>query len=284
MHYQSDVPTKLDKSQMDETAWIKARTQELYDALPLTSAEDRKARTDIRDEIIDINEGFFGYVAKGVYIADEFVTYSDKVQSAKLAFCSHWWKYKFTPKYRADLSFVVFFNQRISECVKRELNPVKYSLRRNICMKAAKQLGKHWGQLTKEDIKNVKLPPNEMKILEVIFNGRYSKDVNSPDNSALTRDYGYKGNAIEEIYTEEYDALEDLIVHEMVESESKLSDGDILKMAELYGIPYDDLIKARPIGEAKLKKQLEDALFITDTFESASYIGADSDGSADDDD
>ena len=83
--------------------------------------------------------------------------------------------------------------------------------------------------------------------------------------------------------TEDYDDIEDLIVHEMIENESKLSDGDLLKMSELYGIPFDDLVDARPIGEAKLKKQLEDAMFISDTFESASYFGLDSDGCTDDD-
>ena len=283
MHYQSTIPTKLDPNSMSENEWIKARTQELYDMLPLTSAEERKARTDIRDEVMELNKGFFGYVAKGAYVADATVLYEDKLQSARTAFCEMWWKYKFTPKYRADLSFSVFFQPRLSECVTRELNPIKYSLRRTICMKAAKQLGKHWGQLTKEDLKYVKLPPNEMKILEAIFNGRYSKDVDAPDNRALTRDTGYKCSAIELIYNEDYDDIEDLIVHEMIENESKLSDGDLLKMSELYGIPFDDLVDARPIGEAKLKKQLEDAMFISDTFESAIYFGLDSDGCDDED-
>jgi len=284
MQYQSSIPTKLDPTSMSEKEWIKARTQELYDMLPLTSAEDRKACTDIRDEVLELNKGFFGYIAKGAYVADSTVTYEDKLQSARTAFCEQWWKYKFTPKYRADLSFSVFFQPRLTECVTRELNPIKYSLRRTICMKAAKQLGKHWGQLTKEDIKSVKLPANEMKILEAIFNGRYSKDVDAPESSAITRDTNYKDNAIENIYNENYDDIEDLIVHEMIENESKLSDGDLLKMSELYGIPFDDLVDARPIGEAKLKKQLEDALFIRETFESASYLGLDSDGCTDDED
>lgn len=282
MQYQSNIPTKLDPTSMSEKEWIKARTQELYDMLPLTSAEDRKACTDIRDEVLELNKGFFGYIAKGAYVADATVTYEDKLQSARTAFCEQWWKYKFTPKYRADLSFSVFFQPRLTECVTRELNPIKYSLRRTICMKAAKQLGKHWGQLTKEDIKSVKLPMNEMKILEAIFNGRYSKDVDAPESSAITRDTNYKDNAIESIYNEKYDDIEDLIVHEMIENEAKLSDGDLLKMSELYGIPFDDLVDARPIGEAKLKKQLEDALFIRETFESASYLGMDSDSCTDD--
>lgn len=276
MEYYSNIPTKLDKSSMSEKEWVKARTQELYDMLPLTTLEERNSYTDIRDEIIAINYSFFGYLAKNKYIADPNVTYEDKLQSAVLAFCQNWAKYKFTPKYRADLSFSVFFKPRISECIGRELNPIKYSLRRTICMKAAKQLGKPWGKLTREDIKYVKLQANEMKILEAIFSSRYGKNIDAPDSRRLTRDTDVKADVLETIYTEDYDELEDLIVHEMIENESKLSDKQLLDMSEMYGIPYDDLVAARPIGEAKLQKQLEDAMFLKDTFEEASYIGSES--------
>ncbi len=269
---------------MTEKEWIKARTQELYDMLPLTTLEERNSYTDIRDEVILLNYKFFAYLAKNKYIADPQVTYEDKLQSALLAFCQNWAKYKFTPKYRADLSFSVFFKPRISECIGRELNPIKYSLRRTICMKAAKQLGKEWGKLTREDVKNVHLPPNEMKILEAIFSNRYSKDIDAPDSRRLTRDVDVKIDVLEEIYTEDYDEIEDLIVHEMIESESKLTDGQLLKMSEMYGIPYDELVAARPIGEAKLQKQLEDAMNIKDTFIDASYIGMDSDSDGEDED
>ena len=281
--YYSAIPTKLDRASMTENEWIKARTQELYDMLPLTTEEERKARTDIRDEVIELNYRYFAYVAKNKYIADPNITFEDKLQTALLVFCQLWWQYKFTPKFRADLSFTVFFQPRLSECMGRELNPIKYSLRRSVCIKAAEQVGKHWGKLTKEDIKNVKLEPNEMRILEAIFNGQYSKDIDLPDNRALTRDTMCKVDAVEEIYTEMYDDLEDLIVHEMIEKEEKLDDDYLLKMSCMYGIPFDDLVKARPLGEYKLQKQLEDAMFICDTFESASYIGLDSEGDSDED-
>ena len=35
-------------------------------------------------------------------------------------------------------------------------------------------------------------------------------------------------------------------------------------MSQLYGIPYAELEKARPIGEAKLKRQLEECIDIKD--------------------
>jgi len=275
--YYSSIPTKLDRASMTEKEWVKARTHELYDMLPLTSEEERKARTDIRDEIIQLNYKYFAYIAKNKYIADPNVTFEDKLQTALLVFCRLWWQYKFTPKFRADLTFSVFFKPRLGECMARELNPIKYSLRRSVCIKAAEQVGKHWGKLTREDIKNVKLLPNEMQILEAVFNGQYSKDIDLPDNKALTRDTSVgRVDTIEEIYTEDYDDVEDLIVHEMIETEQKLDDGYLMKMSNMYGVPFDDLVKARPIGEYKLKKQLEDAIFVSNSFEAASYIGVDS--------
>lgn len=285
MDYISTIPTKLDRIHMTEKDWIKARTQELYDMLPLTTLEERNSYTWIRDEIIELNMGFFKYLAKNKYIADPYVTSEDKLNSAIVAFCQMWAKYKFTPKYRADLSFTVFFKPRISECIGRELNPIKYSLRRTICMKASEQLNnKPWGKLTKEDIKLVNLPPAEMKILEAIFNSKYSLDIDAPEHANISGGTYCINDTIDEIYTEEYDELEDLIVHEMIEQESKLSDEDLVKMSELYNIPYDDLIKARPVGEAKLQKQLEEALFISDTFESAVYVENDLNSISDIDD
>ena len=271
--YQSSVATQLDKSKMSKKEYAKARTQELYDALPLTTLKERNSYTDIRDEIIELNYSFFGYVAKETYVTDPLVTYDDKMQSALLNFCDMWAKYKFTPKYRADLSFAVFFKPRLMECIKREFNVIKYSLRRSVCMKAAAQLGKKWGEVSKEDIPYVKLSPEEMRILEAIFSTQYDstyEDANvsknkSPLNSDFIVPYGIDG-----IYTENYDNLEDLIVHEMIEMECKLDNGYLLKMAEMYGIPYQELLKARPLGEQKLKSQLEEVIDIQEVFTSES--------------
>ena len=281
--YYSSIPTKLDRNSMKKKDWIKARTQELYDMLPQTTLKERDSYTEIRDEIIELNYSFFGYVAKGTYVTDPMATYEDKLQSALTNFCQMWTKYKFSPevtetsdttkkekKYRTDLSFAVFFKPRLTECIKRELNTIKYSLRRTICMKAAAQVGKHWGQLTKEDIPNIKLNPQEMRILESIFCTQYDTqydEVTPPKvKSAIQSDfivpYGIDG-----IYTEDYDALEDLIVHEMIECECKLDDAYLLKMSQMYGIPYNELEKARPIGEYKLKKQLEEYMDIQESFE-----------------
>ena len=255
---------------MDKRSWVKARTQELYDMLPQTSLEERNTYTDIRDEIIELNYSFFGYVARGKYVSDPYVTYEDKLQSALLNFCQMWAKYKFAAEYRTDLSFAVFFKPRLSECIAREFNPIKYSLRRTICKKAADQLGKHWGEVVREDLPNVNLPPNEMQILEAIFNTQYNvsfEDIVSASAMVEKRsDYSYRDNCIDEIYTEMYDSIEDLIVHELIEKEAPLTDADLKKMSDLYCIPYEDLVDARPIGMAKLKHTLEESIGVQEEF------------------
>ena len=277
--YHSDIPTKLDYKNMKKADWIKARTQELYDMLPQTTLEERNKYTDIRDEIIELNYSFFGYIAKNQYVTDPLVTYEDKLQSALTNFCQMWAKYKFAPEYRTDLSFAVFFKPRLSECIRRELNTIKYSLRRTVCMKAAAQLGKHWGQVTKEDLPKVKLNPQEMQILESIFNTQYDTNYDEnnvaravPPQSNFTASY-----SIDTIYTEQYDNLEDLIIHEMIEQESKLDDAYLLKMSQMYGIPFNELEEARPVGEWKLKRQLEEYLNVKDTFESEVSYGDNTD-------
>ena len=267
--YHSEIPTKLDRSMMSKSEWVKARTQELYDMLPQTTLEERNSYTDIRDEIIELNYPFFGYVAKHQQVTDPMATYEDKLQSALTNFCDMWAKYKFAAEYRTDLSFAVFFRPRLSECIRRELNIIKYSLRRTVCIKAAEQLGKKWTEINKDDLQYVQLCPQDMRILEAIFNTRnnasYEENVNP--NREETKIHEFIPNGIEDIYTENYDNLEDLIVHEMIESESKLEDSYLLKMSTMYGIPFCDLVKARPIGEQKLKAMLEEAMEIHEVFE-----------------
>lgn len=329
--YYSEIPTKLDRKKLKKAEWIKARTIELYDMLPQTTLEERGKFTDIRDEIINLNYSFFGYIAKNQYVTDPMATYEDKLQVALISFCQMWTKYKYAPdysedlefkedamymlgdyvfhegklyrckseetvigkwnkkvwsvvnSYRTDLSFSVFFKPRLQECVRRELNTVKYSLRREICMKAAAQLGKHWGQVTKEDIPKVKLPPQEMETLVAIFctqyDNPYGDDISGASviRAASAQSSETSSYWLDNIYNEEYDKLEDLIVHEMIEQECKLDDAYLLKMAQMYGIPFADLKKAQPIGEAKLKRQLEETLYIKDSFEAETGYGDNSD-------
>lgn len=259
----SKWPTKLDKDSLSNQDWIKLRTLELYDYLPQTTLEERYQYTDIRDEIIELNYTFFGYVATHTYINNSSVSYEDKFQSALFHFCTMWHKYKFAAKYRTDLSFAVFFKPRIGECIERELNEVKYSLRRSLCMEAGAQLGKHWGQVKYEDLKDVDLPPDKLQSLQAMFGTMYWADL---ETHALFIASDSKYSSAEQLYSDNYDSLVDLLIHEMVVQEKKLDDDDLLKISIIQDIPFHELKKLIPQAESKLHTYLENATAIQEEF------------------
>lgn len=270
LDYCSSYPTKLNKNSLSQSDWVKLRTLELYSFLPQTTLEERDSYTDIRDEIIALNDEFFWYIARSKYINNQTLSIEDKYQSAVCNFMSNrlWAKYMFTPaegkKYRTDLAFTSFFKPRITECMERELDNVKWTLRRSLCMKVGNQIGKYWSEVTYEDISKAKLTPQEREAISSIFCTSNNADVN--DISIYKPASTIVEDRIEELYNDEYDSIEDLIIHEMLERESKLEDSFLLKMSDMYSIPYDELVKARPGAEAKLKKQLEEAISIQESF------------------
>lgn len=276
-----DYPTKLDRASLKQDEWVKLRTIELYDYLPQTTLEERASYTDIRDEIIELNDNFFWYIAKTKYINNQTASVEDKYQSAVCHFINHdlWAKYRFTPevgkKYRTDLAFSSFFKPRITECMAREFDNVRWTLRRSLCMKAGEQLGKYWSEVTYEDVAKVKLPPEQMESLRSIFCTMNNADVN--DVSIYKPASTIVEDKIEELYNDEYDSTEDLIIHEMLEREEKLEDSFLLKMSEMYGIPYNELLEARPAAEEKLKRQLEDAISIQEAFNFSNEYFAEAD-------
>lgn len=226
---------------------VKKRTIELYDSLP-QDEEGRKSRLDIRDQIIELNYSFFGYVASRTYINNPSIEYEDKFQSALCNFCKCWWWYRWAERYRTDLSFSSFFTLRLGEMIERELNEVKYSLRRSLCMKAGAQLGKHWGQVRYEDLAHVNLPADEMNSLKAMFGAVYWADL--ADHEMYLEAPDNRHGDISRYLSDKYDTVEELLIHEMVSNESQLSDDDLHEISELYSIDYWEL-------KSKLPKALE---------------------------
>ena len=262
MGTESKWPTKLDKDKLSKQEWVKLRTLELYDYLPQTTLEERYTYTDIRDEIIELNYTFFGYVATHTYINNSSISYEDKFQSALLHFCTMWHKFRFAPKYRTDLSFAVFFKPRIGECIERELNEVKYSLRRSLCMEAGAQLGKHWGQVKYEDLKDVNLPADKMQALQAMFGTMYWGDLET-HALFIAADNTYTDE--ENLYSDNYNSIEEMLIHEMVLQEKKLDDAELLQIAIVQDIPFHQLKQILPKAEKELYNRLETALEIRES-------------------
>lgn len=239
---------------------IKQQTLEIYDSMP-QDKELRKQCYAERDKIIELNYAFFGYVAKSTFINNPTVTYEDKLQSALMHFCECFWWYKWkgdeTHKgYRQDISFTVFYKPRLGEMIERELNQVKYSVRRTLCMEVGAQIGKHWGKVRYEDLSDprVHLSADKMNSLKAIFGSIYIADLE--DHEAYLPAPSIN-TMIDEQLSDKYDSLEDLLVHEMIRCESKLSNSKIFEIATMYGLDPDILILHRKAAEDKLYQQLK---------------------------
>lgn len=278
----SKYPTALDKDNMPNAEWVKQRTIELYSFLPqaqlredMTKQEadaeieralaERYSRTDIRDEVFELNYAFFGYVASHTFINNTSISYEDKFQSACFHFCEMWHKYKFAAKYRTDLSFAVFFKPRIGECIERELNEVKYSLRRSLCMEVGDQLGKHWGQVKYEDLSDprLKLSADKMQSLQAAFGSMYWADL---DTHALFIESTDKLTKAEQFYQDNYDDIHTMLMNEMCEKERKLTDKDLLDLSLMLDISFYDLKDELPAAEAHLYRKLEEIIAIQDSY------------------
>ena len=250
---------------MADSKTIKEKTLELYAQLP-QDEEERKKRIDIRDQIIELNYAFFGYIASHTFINNSSVTYEDKLQSALCHFCECWWWYKWEKKYRTDLSFCVFYRLRIGEMIERELNEVKYSIRRALCMEVGEQVGKHWGQVKYEDLSDprLKLPVAKMNSLKAIFGSLYIADLETHEQFIAAEPMGFSD--FEKSLNDNYEDISELLIREMVERERKLNNSDIAEIEEIYGIDQKTIKLKLPIAEKILYQRLTDSLDLRESF------------------
>lgn len=261
-------PTTLNKVELSEAEYRKQRTLELYDYLPQSSLEERRQYTDIRDAVIEMNYTFFGYIASHKFLNNNYISYEDKFQSAVLHFCEMWEKYRYWGgRYRTDVAFGVFFKPRITECMEREMDEVKYSLRRTLCMEVGNQIGKHWAKVTYEDLADprVKLSSDKMASLQAMFGSMYVADLETHAMFIESNDIPVD---VSELYTDNYDSLVDLLIHEMVELERDLTDKDFRTISEMLCVPENKLRALHPEAKNKLYKMLIDRVEIRDSFQS----------------
>lgn len=247
----------VDKQSKNE--YIKQRTRELYLSLP-QDKEERMKRHDVRDEVIELNYSFFGYIATHTFINNSTVTYKDKFQSALLHFCEIWWWYLWkgdeTHKgYRQDLSFTVFFKPRVAEMIERELNEVKYSVRRSLCMEVGKQLGKHWGKVTYEDLSDPRshLPADKMIALKAIFGTLYEANI---EDHLMYMEAPHTVDVGPDLVTDKYDDIRELLIQTMIAEESKITEKILKQMSDMYQLDIDYLRENVPAAEEELHRRL----------------------------
>lgn len=266
------IPLYEDKPKEESMAdYVKRKTNELYDLLPVGEGKDieaaRRSRIDVRDAVFTLNYKFFGYVATHTFINNNYISYEDKFQSACTAFLKMWHKYRWTPRYRADLSFAVFFKLRIGEELERELNEVKYSVRRDLCMKVGDQLGKHWGRVTYEDLSDprLKLSGKDMAALQASFGSLYQADLEDqllyraaePEQISLVERFAADDN---------YDDIPSLLIKELIDVERQLVAKDFRKLSEIYGISEEVLKAAYPEALSRLYQLCKSGYDVTDQY------------------
>lgn len=249
---------------------IKQRTLDIYSTMPQNKAERMKCFKQ-RDEIIELNYAFFGYVASRTFINNSTVKYEDKLQSALTHFCECFWWYKWqgdeTHKgYRQDLSFSVFYLLRIGEMIERELNEVKYSIRRSLCMEVGEQLGKHWGQVKYEDLSDPRLhlPVDKMDSLKAIFGTLYIADLDKHEPFLTSEDI--PSIELSSLSSDNYDTIEELLMREMIDREHKLTDSDIFKICDMYGLDNKTVKSKLKTAETMLYNRLHTSMNVRETF------------------
>lgn len=246
---------------MQSKEQIKARTLEIYRSLPQERAARIKCLEE-RNEIINLNYAFFGYVASRTFVNNSYISYEDKLQSTVGYFCECWWWYQWDGDedhkgYRKDLAFTVFFKPRLAEMLEREFNEVKYSVRRALCMEIGDQVGKHWGQVKYEDIAKCNLPADKVIAAKAVFGALYVADLET--HEMFIPGPTYVDSPFDNM-SDKYNSIEDLLIHDMVTYEEKLTDDKLAKMSEIYGIAFDKLKAALPAAEEKLHQQLLERL------------------------
>ena len=262
-------PSKLDKDNMTQAEYRKQRTIELYDYLPQTTLEERATFTDIRDAVIEMNYTFFGYIASNKFVNNNYISYEDKFQSALSHFCEMWFKYRFiTTKYRTNVAFGVFFKPRITECMEREFDEVKYSLRRTLCMEVGDQIGKHWAKVTYDDLSDprVKHSEDKMASLKASFGSMYAADLETHAMFIESKD---THEDISDLYSDNYDSLTDMLIHEMIEQERILTKKDLISLSDMLGVPVEKLEGLMDEAKTKLYKILVDRIELHSTFQSS---------------
>lgn len=124
-------------------------------------------------------------------------------------------------------------------------------------MKAAEQLGKSWTQITYDDLPNVMLPPQEMTALKSILGASYPADI--ADMEMFLEAPMHK-SSIEDYQTTMYNSIEELLIQEMIEQESTLTDRQLKRLANLYTLDYAVLKNALPKALQILHNRLTENL------------------------
>ena len=102
-----------------------------------------------------------------------------------------------------------------------------------------------------------------MKSLQAMFGSMYCADL---DTHALFISSEAPHVEIDRLYSDNYDSIEGLLIHEMVSAESKLDDSNLLELSTMLCIPFAELKTHLPAAEMLLHKKLTEGLAVSEQF------------------
>ena len=150
--------------------------------------------------------------------------------------------------------------------IERELNEVKYSIRRSLCMEVGAQVGKHWGQVKYEDLSDPRLhlPVEKMDSLKAIFGTLYIADLDKHEPFLTSEDI--PSIELTSLSSDNYDTIEELLMREMIDREHKLTDSDIFKICDMYGLDSKTVKSKLKTAETMLYNRLHTSMNVRETF------------------
>ena len=159
--------------------------------------------------------------------------------------------------YRNDLSFATFFKPRLSSLIRNDLQEISYTTRRTTLIKIGNLLNKKWTEVVLEDLEKVEISPIDMNIARMVLdpNCRINFDYEMTFYSQEMQDSSYTMSN-----SDEYDSIEEMLIHETIEKGDKLTSKELRHLAEILELNYKELIEIYPKTLDILTQRLKDSI------------------------
>lgn len=234
-----------------------ARTLELYSQLDPTDPELRSARIDIRDEIFNLNYQFFHHVTHHTHLDNNRYGYEDKFQEVCAQFLEIWWWYQYPPRFKTPVAWSTYFRIRLKERTERELNELSYSMYRSTMIECQKLLDlETWTQVKPEMLQQIQGHSDLVHRAMRMFNRNQYYAIE--DVMHLAADNTRYSDI--STYCDAPDSVCDILISEMLNRESPLTDSEIEDISDIYTISFYDLSRELDNARVKLFLKLKDAV------------------------
>lgn len=249
----------------DNIVFIKRRTLELYDQLPIDDAEARESRTDIRDELLGMHTNLFRRIAHNTYLDHNRYDYEDKFQEVCLQFAQIWWWYQWPPRFKTQASFSSYFFIRLKERAERALNELSYSVYRSTLIECQELLGlDHWTKVKPEMLTNIKGNVETVQLAMRLFNRNFYTPLDAHYDLQSTSSSLVSG--VLESYCENPSDVRRLLISEMIYRESQLDSAELQEISTVYSLSLKELQENLESARSELYRELKQASAVDDSF------------------